>query len=784
MRYVISTPLDNQSIGFILAAAAICTFSACLFVRFAWQAEDSPPSRRPWWALGTAIVAGTGVWTTHFVAMLGYRTDLALGYHLGMTVLSALTAIVVVGTPLALSTGLTRAAPRAWAGAASGLGIWVMHVTGMSALEGCGQTQSFWANVLACAIGVSCMAAACAWPRRTSAPSATVLLIVIAVCGTHFASIAGTILTGDKVDQFLPGIQGALGVLAATGAGVLLLGASLALFTAKRFEAQERSHVRVLATALQNMSNGILKISAAGMVELFNQRLCTMLDLPPDGVARGMSLAAFLTVVGRANGWDRERIARVLANHRAWMAGDHETHIEHTFADGRILSVTCQPVEDGAVLTFDDVTRVKQAQREISYLAYHDPLTGLANRRSLSERTRSAHEDGLPFTLMLIDLDRFKPINDTFGHGVGDQLLVGVAGRLRDVAGSAGFVARLGGDEMAVVAFGDAATTAALAERIVMEIGKPYAIGDLTVVVGCSVGVCGTEDASGPDDLMQRADIALYEAKRRGRGCAIRYQRGMLEALAERSQMETDLQVALAEGQFYLVYQPIMSLADDTITSFEALIRWQHPTRGLVPPTTFIPVAEETGLIVPIGQWVLEEACRQSASWSTGQHVAVNVSAVQVRSPLLFAHVTAALARSGLPARRLEIELTETALVEDEREIAHALAALRALGIRVAMDDFGTGYSSLVHLRDLPLDRIKIDRSFVATALRNGHSMAVIRAIVQMGRDMGIPTLAEGVEEVEQLDFLRTLGCDAAQGYLIGRPERQVPMISPAVQAA
>lgn len=764
--------LQQQEPSFVLAAATICALSAWLLSCLIYRAETAAPNTKRWWMLGTGIVAGIGVWTTHFVAMLGYRIDLALNYDLGATILSGLAAILVVGVPVALSTVWMQTWQRLISGAAAGGGIGLMHITGMAALEGCGQTTSFGFDAAACVIGSICMAAARTLPQRTSHPLAITLLVVVAVCGTHFVSIAGTVLTGDHVDQHGPGLQAALSVLVAGGAGFLLIGAFLALMAAKRFESQEAAHGKVLATALHNMSNGILKISGAEIVELYNERLCAMLNLPRDALARGMTLSFYLEATGRANGWDDARVARVLANHRQWMTRTEQTRVEHTFDDGRIISVTCQPVADGAVLTFDDVTQARLAQQEISQLAYRDPLTGLPNRRSLIERLAEKREAKIPFTLLLIDLDRFKIVNDTFGHGIGDRLLVSVADRLNDLMNETGFVARLGGDEMAVIVRGNSEVAIELAERIVDGLEEPYVFDELTVVIGCSIGVCGTEDQSDLDDLMQRADIALYEAKRHGRGRAVRYTPGMIEAVAERHLLENDIRVAIAERQFHLVYQPIMALGDDGIVGFEALIRWQHPSRGLVSPATFIPLAEETGLIVPIGRWVLEEACRQAALWTTSQHVAVNISAVQFRSPMLLADITSALARSGLPPHKLEIELTETALVEDGRQIAHTLSALRQLGIKIAMDDFGTGYSSLAHLRDLPLDRIKIDRSFVATALNDKHSMAVMRAITQMGRDMDIPTLAEGVEDVEQLALLRSLGCDAVQGYLIGRPER------------
>ncbi|MCJ2081293.1 EAL domain-containing protein [Methylobacterium sp. J-090] len=762
--------LESQAVSFVLAAATICALSAGLMVHLLQKAEAAPRARRIRWLLGAAFAAGLGVWTTHFMAMLGYRTDLILGYDFGTTLVSAGIAVLAVGLPFALSTLPSGRWLRGVLGAASGLGIGVMHITGMAALEGCAQRQSLLANGLACLWGAALLALLRVLPRGRHPYGVPCLLIVLAVCGVHFISLAGTVLEGQHIDRMLPNIQLSLSILTAAGAAILILGAFLALVATRRFEAQETAHLTVLATALQNMSNGILKISRTGTIELYNQRLCGMLGLAPADMFVGMRLDRFLQATGDANGWDADRVARVVRNHWLWLAKAEETRVEHHFEDGRILSIACQPVETGAVLTYDDVTRDRRAQEEISHLAYHDPLTGLCNRRGLSERMLASHRSQEPSTLLLLDLDRFKSVNDTFGHSVGDQLLVAVAARLRGHLGPEGFIARHGGDELAILAPGDGAFGEALAQRIVAEIERPYALDSVTVVIGCSIGVCSARDSTGPDDLMQRADIALYEAKRRGRGQAMSYQPGMIEAIAERGHLENDLRAALAQQQFHLVYQPILSLADDRIVSYEALIRWNHPHRGLVSPAEFIPLAEDNGSIVPIGRWVLEQACREAARWPADQHLAVNVSAVQLRSPRLLSHVTDALARSGLPAHRLELELTETALVEDGRQIAHVLRSLRQLGIRIAMDDFGTGYSSLAHLRDLPLDRIKIDRSFVAAALSDRQSLAVIKAVTQMGRDMGIATLAEGVETPDQLALLRAIGCDAVQGYLIGRP--------------
>ncbi|RYG95912.1 MAG: EAL domain-containing protein [Alphaproteobacteria bacterium] len=414
--------------------------------------------------------------------------------------------------------------------------------------------------------------------------------------------------------------------------------------------------------------------------------------------------------------------------------------------------------------------RLLISEAETRRISEHDPLTGLANRRLLETELEKGFNPKLQFKLLSIDLDRFKSVNDMFGHAVGDRLLIEVADRVRSVVGERSCAARLGGDELAVLVYGDLDVSIAIADAIIESIQQPFKIGRVTVMIGCSIGMCCTDDATNPGELLKQADLALYEAKRQGGGAACCYQVGMLEAQNERSQFEVDMNVALESGQFYLAYQPVLHLFDNEICGYEALIRWEHPAHGNIPPVKFIPLAEETGQIVAIGRWVLEEACREAATWTNGIRVAVNISPVEFRSPLLFTHITSALAKSGLPANRLEIELTETAMVEDGPQIARVLTSLRSLGVSIAMDDFGTGYSSLAHLRDFPLDRIKIDRSFVATAATDRHSMAVVRAVTQIGRDLGIPILAEGVETESQMQLLRDIGCECAQGYLIGKP--------------
>ncbi|MCJ2086964.1 EAL domain-containing protein [Methylobacterium sp. E-005] len=775
----------DHALGFVFTAVVICLAAGWLVATLMRTVSDADPAYRYRWIAGTAVVAGLGVWTTHFVAMLGYRPDMVLTFDDMRTIVSVLIAILVAGLPLAVARLFPSWRIRAVAGAIAGLSIVGMHYAGMAAIEGCQQTHSPLMNVLAAGIGACSLALACGLPRRLATPRVVCALFTLAVTGTHFVAIAGTTLARTQGYSGFPHENIVLSIFTTAGAAVLFLGAFLTIIATQRFDAQERAHSSVLRTALDNMSNGLLYLDASERVRLYNRRYTEIYGIPVDVDLTGRTIDQIIDIVGNCHHWTTER--RVAARQRVdeWRNVENSRQIDYPLEDGRILQVEIRPIEEGGnVVTFDDVTKERAAQRRIAELAFSDPLTKLANRRALNARLDRDFVPKRVVKLLLIDLDRFKQINDTYGHVVGDQLLIQVANRLRTIAGSDGFVARLGGDEMAVLVYGDQAQAMAVATEVIEAIALPYGINDLTVSIGCSIGMCCTDDARDAIELMQFSDIALYESKRQGRGRTSCYTRDMLKTVADRVQLETDMRTAIERWEMHLAYQPVISLVDDRIIGYEALIRWDHPTLGAVSPARFIPLAEETGQIVPIGAWVLQEACRQAAQLPSDVYVAVNVSPVQLRSPQLLSDLTQALAKSGLPAKRLEIELTETAIVEDGPQIAKVLNAIRRLGVTVAMDDFGTGYSSLSHLRDLPLDRIKVDRSFVATAETDRHSLAVLKGITHIARALNVALQAEGVETPSQLALMRDVGCDAIQGYLVGRPQRLVESTVPMALSA
>jgi len=457
------------------------------------------------------------------------------------------------------------------------------------------------------------------------------------------------------------------------------------------------------------------------------------------------------------------------------------------------LEQAAQRMEEGetvavTVATRDEIGRLAQsfnrmaagiAEREkrITQLAFNDSLTGLPNRAFFRqhldlELKQAERRGGRALALLCVDLDNFKAVNDTLGHPAGDELLRAVGARLGANVGDA-MVARLGGDEFTIIlSHRDAHEAAgAIAGRLIAALAEPFEVNGHELTAGASVGIAmAPGDAADADTLLKHADLALYQAKGEGGGTYRFFEAEMNARAQARHQLEADLRRAIGHGEFELYFQPLFDLETNRIGSFEALIRWNHPSRGLVAPDEFIPLAEETGLIVPIGAWVIQEACRQAVKWPEDVRVAVNVSSVQFRRPGLANVLIQALAASGLDPKRLEVEITESIFLESSEALIAVLHSLRAMGIRIALDDFGTGYSSLSYLQSFPFDKIKIDRSFIQQLLSRAGSTAIVRAITDLARALGMETTAEGVENPEQLAELRLQGCSSVQGYLFSRP--------------
>jgi diguanylate cyclase (GGDEF)-like protein/PAS domain S-box-containing protein len=532
-----------------------------------------------------------------------------------------------------------------------------------------------------------------------------------------------------------------------------------------------------LDAALDNMSQGLCLYDPDNRLKVVNRRFFEIFGLASERVRPGMSFREMLELSVVAGNHVGKSVTELIAEQERFIAqraqGTHFFELSH----GRVVAMAHQPTVDGGwVATYEDVTERRHAEARIVYMARHDALTNLPNRVLFTERIEQAvgqmgRGDG--FAVLCLDLDHFKQVNDTLGHPVGDQLLRGVAERLQACTREVDTVARLGGDEFAIVQ-GDVKSpedAAILARRIVEIASAPYQLEGHSVTIGVSIGIAlAPVDGAACERLLKSADLALYRAKAEQRGAWRFFEAEMDAKLQARRRLEMELRDAIANDQLLVFYQPIYDLERERICGFEALLRWRHPARGLISPAEFIPIAEEIGLIASLGEWVLQQACAEASKWPEHVKLAVNVSSAQFVGDRLVPAVTDALATSGLKPLRLELEITESVLLANNAMTFNILRSLRALGIHISMDDFGTGYSSLSYLRSFPVDKIKIDQSFIRGLEATDGSDMIVRALIALGRSLGMRTTAEGVETPEQLSQLRLERCSEVQGYLFSPP--------------
>jgi diguanylate cyclase (GGDEF)-like protein len=528
-----------------------------------------------------------------------------------------------------------------------------------------------------------------------------------------------------------------------------------------------------LDTAINNMTQGLLLFDASERIVICNRRYIDMYSLSDQVVKPGCSLRELIQHRKETGSFagDVDDYCRSL---REDLSRGEATELVIETTDGRTVRIVNKPLASGGwVATHEDITERKRAEERIAHLAHYDALTDLPNRMMFRERLDEqlawVHR-GAKLAVLYLDLDNFKTINDTLGHPVGDELLVTIAGRLRSCVRDTDLVARLGGDEFAVIQTGieQPADVTTLVARIQEAIRQPLDFGGHHIISDTSIGIAmAPEDGDEADRLLKHTDLALYAAKANGRGTYQFFEAQMDARAKERRALEFDLREAIMCGGFEVHYQPIVETGGEVVAGYEALLRWLHPTRGMISPSEFIPLAEETGLINQLGEWVLTTACRDAAGWPRNLKIAVNVSPVQIKSPGLVLNIVRILAESGLHARRLELEMTETIFIEDDEATLTVLHNLRDLGVRIAMDDFGTGFSSLSYLHRFPFDKIKIDRCFIKNLPGDSGSEATIKAIIGIAKARNITTTAEGVETEEQKNILCALGCDQIQGFLI-----------------
>ncbi|MCJ2138141.1 EAL domain-containing protein [Methylobacterium sp. J-026] len=766
MLTVVGCFVGEHNLWLVALAALVCTLASVAAIELLTHAVRAGGRSRYTWLAVAAVAGGSGIWATHFLAMLAYAPGLPSGYGVGLTLLSYVDAVAITGLAFALAStgGRIRAAIG---GAVAGGGIAAMHYTGMAAYQVPGHLVWNPAVVaLSVVIGSALGAAALVVGLSAAAYRGRALgagLLMLAICGHHFTGMGAVTVQPDPAvaipESAIRTEWLATAVALASCLILLLAGAALALDLRERKRtAFERERLRSLANAAVEG----LVVCRSGQIVSANEAFARLTGLDTAALV-GTRLSVYLPGLTAAAG-----------------TADHPIEAELVPSGGGLVpvEVILRPLaeygrEPHYAVAVRDLRARRRAESQIQYLAHHDALTGLANRTSFHARIeremRAADALGTRLAVLCLDLDRFKEVNDLFGHAAGDAMLRDLALRVGGLLDGTQLMARLGGDEFAILTPQTGDSAERLAERILATLAAvPAASGP---VIATSIGVAVyPDDAEDQRALLSYADAALYRAKAEGRGTCRRYDASMGAQIRDRRMLEHDLRQAVSRGELELVYQPQTQIESGAVTGFEALLRWHHPERGDVSPSLFVPIAEETGAILEIGAWVLREACRAAAGWPQPLAIAVNVSAVQLHNPHFVQFVHGTLFETGLKAERLEIEITETALIRDPARALLTLRQLKALGVRIAMDDFGTGYSSLSNLRSFPFDRIKIDRSFIKAVHSNAQGAAIVRSVLGLGRGLGLAVVAEGVETAEELSFLAQENCTLAQGYLLGRP--------------
>ncbi|MEJ5976119.1 EAL domain-containing protein [Novosphingobium sp. PS1R-30] len=761
MLKVFSCITQEHDLRLLLVAVAICFFTELTSFTLAGDIRRMAtlPQRR--WSVMIAFVVASGIWATHFIAMLAYQPHLPSAYSPLLTVLSFAVCFAVCFAAVNIRSIV-------WGSLQMTVGISTMHFIGMAALETAGRLDYDFPTILSASAAGVVLVAASSWTfsrlktRFTVIPA---LLFTLAVASIHFGSMAAITIIPDPQVVISPSSISSQSLTIVVSAFVvaLLMVSIVMLKTERRIISNGQEEARRMKLFADTAMEGLAVLEDDRIVDA-NAVFWKLAGYDEADAPVQIDLGELIPDLAVAAA-DREGpfIETTLVRRDA-EALDIEAALRRTSMAGKPCTL----------LVVRDISDRKAAAARIAHLANHDPLTGVGNRlafnRAMEERLAGASE-AQPLGLLCIDLDRFKPVNDLYGHPMGDTLLVKVTRRINALLDKTELLARLGGDEFAVLTQRAPHRASQLAEDIIEELSAPFTVEDQMITIGASIGIAyAPTDALDAQTLHSRADLALYRAKSDGRSCFRFFDCGMDDQVVEAFRMKADLRTALQEGQLKLHYQPLANLTTGDIIGFEALLRWTHPELGQISPVTFIPLAEETGLIVPIGEWVIREACREAARWPNGLKIAVNLSPVQFTTGNIVEVVASALAWSGLEASRLDIEITEGVLVKDADGALRILNAFKALGVHISMDDFGTGYSSLSYFRQFPFDKVKIDQTFIRDMETNPQSRAIIRAIIGLAKGLDVEILAEGVETEMQIDMLKRKGCELIQGYAISRP--------------
>ena len=751
---------DDHNLWLVALAAGLCLIGSIITFRLYRRLRAAEKGTRLAWAFMGAVATGATIWCTHFVAMIAYEPGVTISYGPVLTGLSL--GVAIAGSALALWVASRRMPASAEIGGVLfGLTVVAMHYTGMAAFAT--DAVIHWsAPYVAASVAGAVVLGALAFNRaRQSGKVVPVVLMVLGIVALHFTGMAAMTIVpvGALVDMGAVGSTNLVLAFAVSAVGLMMLGtgvASHALDVQSRLQAKAR-----LDHLIEGSVDGMV-VEQDGVILAANAAFADLTGVPHHALI-GEPLSRWIAGVAdlAVNGLSQSKLVA---------EGGADIPVE--------IAVRRDCGRDHILIYAVRDLRMRQAQeRRIAHLARNDGLTGLPNRSSFLEwLTRQTADLTVPnkVALLAMDLDRFKEVNDVHGHAAGDQLLIQIAERMRACLRHDEFIARLGGDEfVAVVPIRQKDDALDLVARLRDAVTAPVVLDHAEVACGLSTGIAiWPDDAHDPSALINDADLAMYRAKASLGTDVCFYEEEMDEAVRNRRRMAQQMREALDQGQFSLNWQLQAAVDTGDITGYEVLLRWIQPDGTFISPADFIPLAEENGLILPIGEWVLRTACAEAASWTEPHKIAVNLSPVQLGHVDLPRLVHQVLVETGLSPSRLELEITETAMITDMERTTHVLRQLKLLGVSIAMDDFGTGYSSLSTLRAFPFDKIKLDRSFMSELDGGPQSAAIIRAVLALGESLHIPVLAEGVETLEQLAFLRDQGCDEVQGYLLGRPQK------------
>lgn len=777
MLKILSALIAQHDLTLVFVSAGVCLGAAVTAFKLYGRMRGARGLVYGAWLVLAALVAGSGVWASQFLSLLAFHPGEKIGYLPTGVFTSLITGVLLIAAGLAVSTADKNRSNQVAGGILLALGLTAAHYIGMSAFVVQGQVA--WesavvalsvAFALAGSTGALMLAGQARRLKRQALGAAS---LTAGFLGLHYCGVSAMTITPDAAvfvpDQMLSG--GVMTLAVASITSLIILGGLGAVLIEASTTRSALDRIRTLANAAYE---GIVVIQN-GRINDANQAFCDLAGAPLDDLVGKPLRGAILTFDAGMSDSDARREGLLQP-----VTGGRQVPVE----------VFSRLMDDGArietrnleVLAIRDLRERRNAEEKIRYLAEHDGLTGLPNRNSLQGRLAAALDrveaSGESLAVICVDLDHFKEANDLHGHHAGDALLVEAARRLQAAIAAPSFAARLGGDEFVVIQIIDAdqggstgGAAAELAGGLLEALKAPVAYEGQELAMAASLGVSlYPDDGRTGEALLVNADMALYRAKEGGRGAYCFFKREMDETIRHRRAMARELRQAIADEDLRVFYQPLARASDGEVCGFEALCRWQHPARGMIPPIDFIPLAEESGLIIQLGEWVLRRACADAAAWEKPLRIAVNLSPLQLNQPTLPALVHEILIETGLSPGRLELEVTESALFKDYQRALDNLRRLKALGVRVAMDDFGTGFSSLSTLQSFPFDKIKVDKSFVENINIDDRATVIVRAVLGLGRSLNIPVVAEGVETAEQLAFLRGESCDEIQGYAIGRP--------------